>query len=284
MRESPELREARLQTVPDTALLLAATILWSQAGGWYVLVLTGQRWALGWIGADAVMQSARVILKIRHHRAHPQQTSQLYQAMTVANVLWFLVMAGGVAALLRIGDPRLLVLGTILSIGFMGYVASRYAAFPRLANGVLYLLGGAATVGLLFSPALWSVAILGPGAPLALQLLLRQNHAILIEARLSGTMRAIDLVCRTGGDEFVVVLPEADRRAAVHVAERLIAAFRAPHDVGGTAMVRVGLSVGIALAPEHGSDIDELLSHADDALYSSKRGPKGVWTLHAADT
>ncbi|NMO55230.1 GGDEF domain-containing protein [Actinoplanes sp. TBRC 11911] len=355
--ESAELREARLRTLPDTWLLMVATIFWSQAGGWYVLALTGRRWAVLWIVADAALEAARVVLKTRHHRGHAQQTPQLYQAMATVNIVWFLVTAVAITALLRLGDPGMLVLGTMLAVGWMGVVASRYAAFPRLGAGLLYLLGAAATAGFLFSPDLGVMAILTPGAPVAYQLLLRQNYMILMEAitareenlhlsmhdpltglpnrlllrerlaallkdqhgrtggvavlcldldgfkpvndryghaggdwllrsvaaRLRTAVREIDLVCRTGGDEFVVLLPEAGRADAVHIAERLIASCREPHDVGGTAMVRVGLSVGIALAPEHGRDIDELLSFADDALYSSKRGSKGVWTLHSSD-
>jgi diguanylate cyclase (GGDEF)-like protein len=360
VRESPELRDARLRTLPDTALLMVATIFWSQAGGWYVLALTGRRWALVWIAADAILQALRVTLITRHHRAQVHQAPPLYQAMVAVNILWFLVTAAGIAALLRLGEPRMLVLGTLLPIGWMGVIASRYAAFPRLALGLLYLLGGAATVGFLFSPELWVVAVLAPAAPVAYQLLLRQNHMILMEAitareehlhlsmhdpltglpnrlllrermagllkdpipyartegfavlcldldgfkpvndryghaggdwllrsvatRLRSTVRDNDLVCRTGGDEFVILLPEAGRADAVHIAERLISAFHEPHDVGGAAMVRVGVSVGIALAPEHGHDIDELLSYADNALYSSKRGTKGAWTLHSEET
>lgn len=358
VRESAELREARLRTLPDTWLLLVATVFWSQAGGWYVLVLSGQPWALLWIVADAALEGARVTLKTRHHRG--QQTPQLYHTMAVVNIAWFLATAAAITGMLRLGEPRMLVLGTMLAVGWMGVVASRYAAFPRLGAALLYLLGAAATIGYLFAPELWVMAIPAPGAPVAYQILLRQNHMILMEAitareenlhlsmhdpltglpnrlllrermaallksqpdqygrtggfavlcldldgfkpvndryghaggdwllrsvaaRLLGAVRDIDLVCRTGGDEFVVLLPEAGRQGAVQIAERLIAAFREPHDVGGTAMVRVGVSVGIALAPEHGTDIDELLSSADDALYSSKRGSKGVWTLHSAN-
>ena len=85
-----------------------------------------------------------------------------------------------------------------------------------------------------------------------------------------------------GSANFPEVAAGADSAAAVQIAERLVQVCSEPHEVGAAALARVGVSVGIALAPQHGRTIDELLAHADEAMYTSKRRSKGTWTLHAA--
>src|SRR5690606_40353751 len=94
-------------------------------------------------------------------------------------------------------------------------------------------------------------------------------------------MRDCDTVARLGGDEFVVLLTDVDGESGcLHVAERLLSALSEPYRVGDATIV-VGASLGVALAPEHGTDVDVLLNRADQALYSVKRGTGGrhaVWS------
>lgn len=82
---------------------------------------------------------------------------------------------------------------------------------------------------------------------------------------LSGNCRSIDTAARYGGDEFALVLPETDERAAQEVAaricDRLLADQRGP---------RLSVSVGVAVYPQGGFTIEELLAGADDALYAMK--------------
>jgi diguanylate cyclase (GGDEF)-like protein len=95
-----------------------------------------------------------------------------------------------------------------------------------------------------------------------------------IALRLSSVLREYDLVARTGGDEFVVLLPEIDAvEAASHVADKLIAAAGENlQSSGGT--VRVRASVGVALFPSDGQDFDSLLASADAAMYAAKAAGK----------
>jgi len=94
--------------------------------------------------------------------------------------------------------------------------------------------------------------------------------------RLHGPRRSAEIVARLGGDEFAVLVPRVESGAeAERVASRLRAAVGGPLDIGGVPLV-VGASLGVALFPEHGSDIDTLLRNADAAMYRAKRAPGGV--------
>ncbi len=84
--------------------------------------------------------------------------------------------------------------------------------------------------------------------------------------------RGIDLACRFGGEEFVIVMPDTDLRRAAHVAERLRACVESEaFQVDSTTLLRVTASVGISTL-ERGDDTPELLfKRADTALYAAKR-------------
>jgi diguanylate cyclase (GGDEF)-like protein/hemerythrin-like metal-binding protein/PAS domain S-box-containing protein len=89
--------------------------------------------------------------------------------------------------------------------------------------------------------------------------------------RLRAAVREGDTVARTGGDEFAALLPHASSpEAAAIIAKRMVGALEAPIAVAGTRCV-VGLSAGIAQYPADGRDIDELVAHADGAMYAAKR-------------
>src|SRR5581483_11461202 len=92
-----------------------------------------------------------------------------------------------------------------------------------------------------------------------------------IAALLRGWLRASDTLARLGGDEFAFVLNDTDARAAVEAADRVLGLLDRPFLVRGQ-RVHVGASIGIALFPEHGQSIDELLKHADIAMYHAKVG------------
>jgi len=82
-------------------------------------------------------------------------------------------------------------------------------------------------------------------------------------------------VARLGGDEFCALLP-AVRNAAdgVVVAEKLLAAMEEPFELEGREL-RVGMSIGVALYPEHTRTLDELCRCADSAMYQAKRSGTG---------
>lgn len=104
--------------------------------------------------------------------------------------------------------------------------------------------------------------------------------------RLRVCLRESDTAYRFGGDEFVVVLPSLKEQAdAVLVAERILASVAKPYIVsdkgaGTGSSVTVGVSIGVALIPEHGRTIEEAAKSADIAMYCSKDAGKNRYTLY----
>lgn len=99
-----------------------------------------------------------------------------------------------------------------------------------------------------------------------------------LAARLDALFDQTIMLGRLGGDEFVVLLPGAENRAAIAAAEALIASLSAPYDYLGH-LIEVGVSVGVALGPQHGSVPEDLLGAADLALYKAKAAGKGRYEL-----
>ena len=103
-----------------------------------------------------------------------------------------------------------------------------------------------------------------------------------VAARVRGCLRAEDTAARLGGDEFAVLLEEvAGQDEALVVADRIVAALRAPIDLAGRS-VTVGLSIGVALSSRATERADELLRRADLALYRAKADGKGSYAVFDA--
>jgi diguanylate cyclase (GGDEF)-like protein len=88
-------------------------------------------------------------------------------------------------------------------------------------------------------------------------------------------VRGSDCVARFGGDEFVVILTDADRAGAQIVVNRM-REMLAAETVPGTPGVTVNVSVGVALYGEDGTTSEELLGAADRAMYVDKRAHKVI--------
>ena len=89
--------------------------------------------------------------------------------------------------------------------------------------------------------------------------------------RFSAQLGADAFISRIGGDEFTVVLTGLEHRATIDdLSQRLIESLKTPIDARGIA-IEVGVSIGIATAPDHARDGKELLRHADVAMYVAKR-------------
>ena len=101
--------------------------------------------------------------------------------------------------------------------------------------------------------------------------------------RLSTVIRSGDMITRFGGDEFVVLQTGTDRRQdAEWLAQRVARALKEPFEIDGHRM-DIGASIGIAMAPHDGVDVDQLLKKADMALYATKTGGGGSHRFFAMD-
>jgi diguanylate cyclase (GGDEF)-like protein/PAS domain S-box-containing protein len=88
--------------------------------------------------------------------------------------------------------------------------------------------------------------------------------------RIVNVVREGDTVSRIGGDEFVILLREADADGAAHVAQSILNILQKnPHEVASM-RITVQASIGISLYPENGHDIGTLIKHADVAMYRAK--------------
>jgi diguanylate cyclase (GGDEF)-like protein len=89
---------------------------------------------------------------------------------------------------------------------------------------------------------------------------------------LRGALRAQDVICRTGGDEFLVLCPDTDLRAAMVVAERLRVAVQERAVETGGPQIFLTASVGVAMRMPGMAGVDALIKCADDGLYRAKQG------------
>ena len=109
------------------------------------------------------------------------------------------------------------------------------------------------------------------------------GDALLIEAgrRLKTTIRETDLLARLGGDEFAIIQEggEAQHEGAISLALRILGAIGEPFDLNGFE-VNIGASIGIAMAPEHGSEGEGLLKSADLALYTAKAEGRNDYRIY----
>ena len=105
-----------------------------------------------------------------------------------------------------------------------------------------------------------------------------------VAGRLTQAVRNDDTVSRLGGDEFVVILRNVENASEIRdiIEERLIPLIRAPHDGEGHEL-RVSCSVGVAVYPEDGQDIDELMRRADAAMYEAKSSGRDHYRFFSSE-
>jgi diguanylate cyclase (GGDEF)-like protein len=104
---------------------------------------------------------------------------------------------------------------------------------------------------------------------------------IMVARRLVGVVRPQDTVARIGGDEFVIVVPSAQRGEVVAIGERIVEEFRQSFVLGDEVIRSVTASVGITVVPP-GTESDEALRQADSAMYHAKRSGRDQIAVYNA--
>ena len=102
----------------------------------------------------------------------------------------------------------------------------------------------------------------------------------LVGTRLMSRLRKADVVARIGGDEFAVVLSDLVEGSDVQsICDQLLQVITEPYEIGGQEN-SVTTSIGIALFPDDGTDVQTLLKHADAAMYQAKEGGKNRYAFY----
>lgn len=101
---------------------------------------------------------------------------------------------------------------------------------------------------------------------------------------MSAQLRSCDTVARYGGDEFIVLLTNIlDAGDALQVGNKLLAAISQPVHTSAGALP-MSCSVGVAICPDHGTDLDSLRRRADMAMYAAKQSGRHAVVLSADTT
>jgi diguanylate cyclase (GGDEF)-like protein/PAS domain S-box-containing protein len=106
---------------------------------------------------------------------------------------------------------------------------------------------------------------------------------IRIAGEVGALVRRNEILSRLGGDEFALLMPDATEKDAEALAERVVRAIaQIPFRFEGQNF-RLTTSLGIALYPEHATSTEELIAHADAAMYQAKESGKNAWRKYRND-
>lgn len=109
---------------------------------------------------------------------------------------------------------------------------------------------------------------------------------VLIETarRLERCVRHEDILCRLGGDEFLIVLASCSPvTVSFTIAEKIIKTIREPIVIGKNINVNIGVSIGLSVFPVHGTTVETLMKSADEAMYEVKRKGKNGYGIKGKD-
>ena len=104
-----------------------------------------------------------------------------------------------------------------------------------------------------------------------------------VSRSLTSALREVDLLCRYGGEEFCIILPDVDLERACTIADRLRIDIqaRAGSSIRSTSGLEVTSSFGVATLGPHTKDPSEMIDRADQALYSAKHSGRNCVTTFA---
>jgi diguanylate cyclase (GGDEF)-like protein len=104
-----------------------------------------------------------------------------------------------------------------------------------------------------------------------------------VSDRLVGILRQTDTVCRNGGDEFILLIPEINAKEMIdEIAQRILVAIGKPFNLHHVEK-RIGASLGIAMYPENDKSLEDLIKHADMAMYEVKKTGRNNYLYYSHD-
>lgn len=110
--------------------------------------------------------------------------------------------------------------------------------------------------------------------------LIGDNLLIAVSDRVRGAVRDGDSVVRLGGDEFALILGGIKDKAQLDVLlKRILELLSSPFMIDDQ-MITISASIGVTIYPENDAPIEDLLAHADMAMYESKQQGKNTWSLY----
>ena len=105
-----------------------------------------------------------------------------------------------------------------------------------------------------------------------------------VSERLKTCVREVDTVARMGGDEFTIILEGvSSEQNVLVVAKRITESIATPFELKGHC-ISIGISIGITIYPQDDHPVDELLKHADTAMYQAKQRGGSAFHLHEASS
>ncbi len=113
-----------------------------------------------------------------------------------------------------------------------------------------------------------------------------KGDMLLVEAarRVRQHVREMDTFARLAGDEFTIILPEYERRSAIdRVVQSVLHELALPFDLGEGDVGNISCSIGISLYPEDAKSVEDLLKHADQAMYEAKLAGRNGFTYFAGE-
>ncbi len=105
----------------------------------------------------------------------------------------------------------------------------------------------------------------------------------MVATMLAKTTRTGDITGRLGGDEFAIILPEINAEGAIEVAKKVLNQLNQAQLTINGRTHKISASIGIALFPQHGGNIQDLLAAADLAMYQAKAIGRNAWYLFSDD-
>jgi diguanylate cyclase (GGDEF)-like protein/PAS domain S-box-containing protein len=101
-----------------------------------------------------------------------------------------------------------------------------------------------------------------------------------VAARLKSALRSTDTVARIGGDEFLLLLPKIHTvENAIGIANKILSCFQEPFEIDGNDL-QASVSIGLAICPDNGQDLETLMNKSDAALYMAKNAGRNQFIVY----